>query len=181
MLSFWKQPEEQVLIQADAADAKALEDLPKKHEKLRPEYNTTFERGLTCQAMINAHDRFDVPHSEFESAYLTGLREQAEADRARLTEITTTMAAELAAVRDRAYQRRALIGSTFATWLGNVEHDNGAGPLGSELAEAQQKIYKLIEDGKPLAEIYAIAKPLVDRIANDKTLRAPILRMPEMA
>jgi hypothetical protein len=50
-----------------------------------------------------------------------------------------------------------------------------------ELAEAQQRTSKLIEEGQPLAEIFSLAKPLAERIVNDKALRAPLLHMPEMA
>ena len=84
-------------------------------------------------------------------------------------------------MRDRSYQRRALIGGTFATWLGTVERDNNSTPIVNEAVEAQQRIFKLIEEGAPLSEIYQLAQPLIERIADDKTLRAPILRMPEVA
>jgi hypothetical protein len=181
MFNLWKPKEESDLIQADANDARALADLQRKYEKIRPEFNATLERGLSGQSMLDAHDHFDLIHSEFEAAALTDLQQRVAADLSKLTEITNTMAVELSEVRARANQRRSLIGGAFALWLGNVEHDNESSPMAAELAEVQRKLYELINKSAPLSEIYAIAKPLVERILNDKSLRAPILRMPEIA
>jgi hypothetical protein len=181
MLSFWKSTSEQAYIQADASDAKALAELQRKHDKQRPEFITTLERGLSGQAMVDAYDRFDLIHSEFEAAALTDLRQRVAADLFKLTEITNTMAAELSEVRERANQRRSLIGGAFALWFGNVAKDNESSAMAGELAEVQRKLYELINDSGPLAEIYAIAKPLVEKVTSDTSLRAPILRMPEIA
>jgi hypothetical protein len=172
---FWKQTDEQRLVDVDAADRNQLAAAQKRFEKIQPKFNELMRECLLNQALLNANDQLNIPHTEFELAFMDNLRREHAANIARLNDMTAPVLLEIASAKQRLFNRSSIISGSFANWSYGVLAKLPEGHPAAEVLQRARQGLDAAAQG-PMADLLSLWKPLVDAIESDENIDVQIMR-----